>query len=541
MVAIPDAVVAGQSFAGMLARMLAHPAFTGFPVGPASMPYQAVAPVALELNETYRQLGQVLELRSVTGPAGHRAYGTYLDNITAERGVPRKAATYAAGLPVQFTGTPGTIVPIGQVVTTTGVGAIRFATDAAYTVGVGGTAVGTATALVAGTSGNVSTGTVTLMGSPVMGISAVTNTAAPLEPGIDEESDEALISRYLDEMREPSNGSNPAAYRKWSNSVAGVGGTAVLRPGEPNGPSPGGVDLYIVDTNKAPASQALVDDVQDYIAPARSFVQQAETGMTIFNANGVAVDSSRNDDTGDSQRLSYSAAGAGEVRYAIPTANMVQSGIWTVRPRLAVGNTAGAVDLLEVLVWDDQAAAIAKTRQGGSTDARTVYRANQLALSFAYYSTEFYYDTTHTYSLRVKRLQTDTTTQVFYDEAMLRSAFSSNSETVEGLAPVGHRVQVLPAVPISTSLAVAIKVKPGFDFAYVSQQVQFSFRDYLRNIAFAAENDVIYGAVGASVQSADGVEYYNPASLLVGGGVANVAVAKREVAVPGTLNVTQVP
>jgi uncharacterized phage protein gp47/JayE len=170
-----------------------------------------------------------------------------------------------------------------------------------------------------------------------------------------------------------------------------------------------------------------------------------------------------------------------------------------------------------------------------------VWRANQLALSFAYLAQEFYYDTTHTYELRVRRLQTDTTTQVFYDETMFRSAFSSNDEMVEGLAPVGHRVQVLPAVPVTTNLAVAIKVKAGYAFDYVQQQVQFSYRDYLRTIAFAGDNDVIYGAVGAAVQSAEGVEYYNPATLLVGGGVANVSVAKREVAVPGTLAVTEVP
>jgi len=74
---------------------------------------------------------------------------------------------------------------------------IQFTVDEAVTLETGDTqAYANATAQVAGTAGNVSTGLVTIIRTPIVGISEVTNDA-PFSGGTDEESDTDLRERAL--------------------------------------------------------------------------------------------------------------------------------------------------------------------------------------------------------------------------------------------------------------------------------------------------------------------------------------------------------
>ncbi len=74
---------------------------------------------------------------------------------------------------------------------------LQFTTDEAVVLAAGDTqAYVNATAQVAGTAGNVSTGLVTIIRTPIVGISAVTNDA-PFSGGTDQESDTDLRERAL--------------------------------------------------------------------------------------------------------------------------------------------------------------------------------------------------------------------------------------------------------------------------------------------------------------------------------------------------------
>jgi hypothetical protein len=176
------------------------------------------------------------------------------------------------------------------------------------------------------------------------------------------------------------------------------------------------------------------------------------------------------------------------------------------------------------------------------------FRANQMALDWAYYACPFYWNGTDTLRVSVFRNRTDTTTSLFVDSLVFASLFSSFDR--EGLAPILDEVRVKPAVGRPIDVAVSIHPEAGFSWTGTGGVVDLAtlaLNAYLREVALAnatspstVVNDVIYGEVGAAIQNSPGVDYYDPATLRVNGATANVSVAKREVAVPGAYTFTQI-
>ena len=120
------------------------------------------------------------------------ATGSSLDNLTALIGFVRIAAIKSTG-EVTFTGTNGTVVPADTSVQTVGSDPDIFTTDVAGTVAAGTITVAV-TASTAGVDGNVAGATITVLTSPISGISAVTNTN-PTTGGTDTETDIAYRNR----------------------------------------------------------------------------------------------------------------------------------------------------------------------------------------------------------------------------------------------------------------------------------------------------------------------------------------------------------
>src|SRR5262249_28725822 len=125
----------------------------------------------------------------------------------------------------------------------------------------------------------------------------------------------------------------------------------------------------------------------------------------------------------------------------------------------------------------------------------------------------------------------------------------------EGLAPVDDRVEVYPARTEVIDVVVSVQPASGWTPPAVAQAVTDAIDQYLREVVFRpksigsgggvtgadyeqAANDVIYAALGAVIQSAPGVLYYDPATFRVNGATANVAVWKGAVAVPGVYTIT---
>lgn len=116
-----------------------------------------------------------------------------------------------------------------------------------------------------GLVGNVGTGTITVVPKTITGISQITNDE-PTTGGYDTETDESLLERYFDRLRNPVNGVNTNQYIAWANSVAGVGGARCI----PIWNGKNTVKVIIIGNDYKPASENVVKLVQDYIDPNKN-------------------------------------------------------------------------------------------------------------------------------------------------------------------------------------------------------------------------------------------------------------------------------
>lgn len=116
-----------------------------------------------------------------------------------------------------------------------------------------------------GLVGNVGAGLITVVPKTITGISQITNDE-PTTGGYDTETDESLLERYFDRLRNPVNGVNCNQYISWANSVAGVGGARCI----PIWNGKNTVKVIIIGNDYKPASENVVKLVQDYIDPNKN-------------------------------------------------------------------------------------------------------------------------------------------------------------------------------------------------------------------------------------------------------------------------------
>lgn len=192
------------------------------------------------------------------------SYGIYLDMIAEMEGLQRHPAVKATG-EVVFSGTPGTVIPAGTMVSTVSDGenlAIEFQTTQQAIIDETGTVTVPIEAVEAGPIGNVAAEKIVIIMSPINGVSGVIN-PNPTSGGTPEEDDDSLRKRIIESRKYPHLSGSRFDYERWAKEVPGVG-QAYCFP-EWNGP--GTVKVVIIDSNGEPANQALIDAVQNYIAP----------------------------------------------------------------------------------------------------------------------------------------------------------------------------------------------------------------------------------------------------------------------------------
>jgi uncharacterized phage protein gp47/JayE len=486
--------------------------------------WDALSPAAIELALAAIWAQQVLERGFAS-----TTFGEYLDLRCEEHGLTRRPAVKATGQ-VTFTGTTGTVIPAGTQVSTASseaAPAVFFVTKNEATIGAGGTVTVDIEAVEAGASGNVAAGTITMLAQSIAGVTSVTNAAATTG-GLDEEDDASLLARYLQRAQSPSAGGNKADYVNWAMEVPGVGGVSVV----PVRDGPGTVSVTIINTSKVPADQTLVDKVQDYIAPP--WTNEAEAENMTLGGYGTSIDSTQEDDTGDSVKMVYDAQGAGTVTHEDLEALLQQPGIWQARARVKVDDNTGTEDLLQIGVWNVSGNAWAKTRPNGSVDAVITLKASDMAAAFGDKIVEFYWNGQDQLELRITRLTTDTVTTVWVDRVVYRSTFSK--DTGEGKAPVGARVTVEPATSVLINVSATLTIAAGYNADSVKSAVQDNIAAYIKSLAFASDNDVRYVRIGQAILDTPGVQDYS--NLTVNGGTANVVIGDQEVAVLGTVNLT---
>lgn len=207
--------------------------------------------IAIKLNEIYTNLislSNKFDINTLTS--------TDLDNfITQRSGISRRTATKAIGT-LTITGT-GTININDVFETATGIQFVATETKAI-------TASGTISieAVNAGDSGNVDAETIIYMPITLTGITACTNNSETAG-GYEQETDDELRERYLEYLAEPPTSGNAASYKAWAKSVSGVGDAKVI----PLWDGVNTVKVLIIDSNNEPASETIVNNVQEYIDP----------------------------------------------------------------------------------------------------------------------------------------------------------------------------------------------------------------------------------------------------------------------------------
>ena len=205
--------------------------------------WDAISPIALEMADLYRQLDLILQFTFA-----RTAHGDFLTYRAAESGVQRRPATKAIRK-----GVFNIDVPIGS----------RFQGGAVnYTV-IERMAQGEfkLEAETPGTIGNEYFGELTPL-EYIDGLESAMLTDV-LIAGENEETDEELYKRYLEEINATRYGGNVDQYREWIGAIPGVGRFRV----QPLWNGRGTVRAIITDANNNVPSQELVYLVQNTLDP----------------------------------------------------------------------------------------------------------------------------------------------------------------------------------------------------------------------------------------------------------------------------------
>lgn len=240
-------------------------------------PWDFTKPTALEKAEMLEF--HLVETLKIMFPMW--AYDEWLDYHAKGCGITRKPANAASG-ELLITGVPGTTIPAGfrfAAPATADTPAIEYQTTEKYTIGEDGTVRVQVTAVEPGTKGNVPANTVTLMMTPIKGITSITNEAS-ITGGTEVESDDELRNRILeiDAASEASFVGSDGDYKRWAEEVPGVGTALVM----PEWAGPGTVKVVVIDANGQPANQAIITAVYNNImSPDDRLQRKAPIGATV--------------------------------------------------------------------------------------------------------------------------------------------------------------------------------------------------------------------------------------------------------------------
>ncbi|WP_317366331.1 baseplate J/gp47 family protein [uncultured Tyzzerella sp.] len=182
--------------------------------------------------------------------------GVELERFIKQRtGIERKNATYSQGvITVKGNGT----VNIGDLFETDGL--VRF--EAIEQKNIIGTGTVNIECVTAGKIGNVPINSIKKMPVTITGINSCNN-ELQTNGGYDEETDTDLRNRYFERLREPATSGNIYHYKRWSKEVDGVGDARII----PLWQGHTTVKVIIIDNDRLPADESLVENVQEYIDP----------------------------------------------------------------------------------------------------------------------------------------------------------------------------------------------------------------------------------------------------------------------------------
>jgi uncharacterized phage protein gp47/JayE len=259
-----------QTYTEILNRLKSQ-APSGIDSTEGSFIHDALSPAALEMAQLYANLDVVLTLAFA-----QTTNGQYLDYRAGEHGLERKAAVCAAGT-IKVTGNQGIVIPQGQIFVTDG--GMEFVTTESATIPAEGSVLIKIQAKNPGVTGNVPAGNIKKAQAAIPGVISINN-ENPVTGGVDEETDESLLNRLLEKVRNPATSGNASHYLQWAKEVVGVGDAKVFPLWNGNGT----VKVVIVNSEKKSADQALVTDTANYIESVRP------VGATVTVESAIPLD-----------------------------------------------------------------------------------------------------------------------------------------------------------------------------------------------------------------------------------------------------------
>lgn len=495
---------------------------------PGDFMYDAVAPAALEIKQLEANQDTILK----NGFALY-AKGEYLDLKLSEVGLERTQAV-AAKRRILVEADAGVVIPKNYVVSTivldTGGNPIEFTVDTDVIFSTASTKALEITCRQEGVIGNVPAGTPFMLVPPIPGIKALTDDVMMI-PGADVENDESAWTRYDFKVKHPDTGGNKNDYIRWVEHIDGVGKIKVI----PRWAGNGTVKVILVGTDFAPATAAVVNNVQEHLDPLLAAKLEAEA-MTV-TGTGASIDGGLSYDSGTSVKMVYDAAGCaikcgfgGVLEALLETENTFKAKVLA-----AVSDIVGNTDLLQIAVRDRGTLAAVKTTKGGSTDAVITVKASQFAAANTPEVKEllFYWDGLQPIEIVVSRLTEDTATTLWVDRIEFTSLYGQGLGN--GKAPGGARVTVKAADPLLINIAATITYSGGAEPAEVKELFKTAVDKYLQSIVFKAGYDVVYARIGSILINTEGVSNYT--GLTINGGTVDLPIGAEEVPVLGVVTI----
>lgn len=232
---------------------------------------------SLEFTKAYTELNMLHE-----AAFADTSWGEYLTMRAAEFGVNRKEATKAIG-EITIKGNIGAKIIKNSLFATND--DTNFYTTKDGVIGLDGTVKIGIEAKSAGEEGNVDAGTIIKIPMSIPGVYEVINEAATHD-GFKEESDEALLARYLLKVRTPATSGNKYHYLNWALSIEGVGNAKIL----PLWEGAGTVKVIIVNAENKTASKDLVQKTAAYIETVRPIGATVTISTAISKLINISAD-----------------------------------------------------------------------------------------------------------------------------------------------------------------------------------------------------------------------------------------------------------
>lgn len=235
--------------------------------------YDALKPAAIEFENQQKEVETVrnkLDIENLTGDELTRFVYTRTGRI-------RKPATKANGV-VIISGSVGSSIHVGDLVSD---GYINFISLEEKTIGESGQMTVLVECEEYGSVGNATANSITVFPVTIQGLVDVYNQNA-FTNGYDAESDDALRQRYYDKLQRPGKAGNKYHYREWAMEVTGTGDARVF----PRYNGPLSVKVVIINSNKQPADEGLIEAVKQHIEEEMPF---GVTDLSVIGATGLAI------------------------------------------------------------------------------------------------------------------------------------------------------------------------------------------------------------------------------------------------------------